>query len=714
MSKAAFFYCTGTAYTYSWLGTSLQLAGFGRWFWGDKEVNPSADPITTYVKGLDGTAFPWPDGVMNDPFPFMLDLNAWEPERINYADSIAAFMTGGAVVGGMGASINDGISKVIARINALPAGKPFAIGGTSQGAAVMSGVYNELRYGSLTSRYPSFLGGVVFGNPRRQLNHRGEIGGDWSGAWDVAGSNSGGHGSFPATGPWARLTNCDGTEWIDFTNPLDVFASVGDSSVGTLWSEGNGVLLDFTPDKVGNLLLQALLSPIMPSGLINAISYAFTQVGGIVNYLIDAAGQQIATGGGGHVLYSFLPPANSNGVIPSTSTSVKTDFTATAPPVSSVAGVSNKAGRVRAGAGPTSITHNYLQPVGDTAYQLALKWLNDKAKVYATAPLVIPTTGQVGWSTTITPPGSVDSKKPRFYWANGTSWWTEFLGTLYPMPGGPPAGVFHIKGLNGKIINSEGGEHFDPFPLLLDSSKWQIQRVIYPATLFNGSSSIRTGVKFIVNDILTKPAGTKFAVGGYSQGGAVTHLLIKETRPGGLLESRANDLVAAITFGSPCRELNHSFPGSSGYSGTLTGATTGGHGAFPAEYRMTNTPSWCWDFTMPYEISSGIGDSPAEQALVAGCGIGLSANGPLSPIQQTIGFAVSGIGGLLTGALKNPAATHVVYDALTGASFTFPETGGHPLYPHRPPPLADGTFPSSGPTVYQIAAQYLMDVVNGL
>jgi hypothetical protein len=714
MSKAAFFYCTGTAYTFSWVGTSLQVAGMDRWFWGDKEVNPAANPVTTYIKGLNGTVFPWPTGVMNDPFPFMLDSDIWEPERINYADSILTFATGGSIVGGMGSSINDGISKVIARINALPPGKPFAIGGTSQGAAVMSGVYNELRSGSLTSRYPSFLGGVVFGNPRRQLNHRGEIGGTWSGAWDVAGSNTGGHGSFPATGPWARLSGCDGTEWIDFTNPLDVFSSVGDSSVGALWTQANDTLLGITPPSVLNVALQALLSGLVPSNLINAIDYAWNQVGGIVNYIIDAADQQGAQPGGGHVLYAFLPPANTSGIIPAISTPVTTTFTGTSA-TSSVPGISNRAGRITrntTATTTTSITHNYLRPDGDTAYQLALKWLNDKAKVYATAPLVIPTTGQIGWSTTLTPPSTQDSKKPRFYWANGTSWLAEFGGSsIMSLAFGNTSGT-NIKGLNGKTIYWSGGAANDPFPLLLDSSKWHIQRVLYPATLTSGVSSITTGIKFIVNDILTKPPGTKFAVGGFSGGGAVTHGLIKETRPGGLLEARAADLVAAVTFGAPTREINHTFPGSSGYSGALdvAGSTTGGPGVFPADRRITSTPSWCWDFTMPIEISSGVGDSPLGQAATAATGAALAAAGWAGQLLSLLGAT---FWGSLTGALSAPAASRTVTDALTGQTSVI-DKGGHGLYPHLPPPAANGTIPSSGLTCYQLAAQYLMSVVDGL
>jgi hypothetical protein len=397
-------------------------------------------------------------------------------------------------------------------------------------------------------------------------------------------------------------------------------------------------------------------------------------------------------------------------VIPSIPVPVTTTYTATANR-SSVAGITNKTGRSRAGTASSSISHSYLRPDGDTAYQLALKWLNDKAKSYATAPLVIPSTGQVGWSTKLVPPATRDSSKPRFYWANGTSWLAEFFGNPIPMPGGAAESI-NIKGLNGEIIRVEGGVTNDPFPLLLDSSKWHIQRVLYPATLTSGQSSISTGIKFIVNDILAKPAGTKFAVGGYSQGGAVTHGLIRETRAGGRLASRAADLVAAVTFGSPTRELNHTYPGSSGYSGALdvANSTTGGHGVFPASMRITSTPSWCWDFTMPLEASSGVGDSTLGQAMTNATGASLAAPGWLG---QLAGLAGAALFGALTNTLTSSAATTTITDALTGQ--TRPQNGGgHPLYMHRPPPAANGTIPTTGLTCYQLGAQYLMGVVNSI
>ena len=412
MSKATFFYCTGTAYAVTMFDNALHAASVstGKSFWGDPSVNPDRQPVgSQYVVGLNGKTYPWDGEVFNDPFPFMLNPDVWNPVRVSYNDSSFTFLSGGTLIGGMGASINDGVSKVIAQINALPPGTPFAIGGYSQGAAVMSEIYNQIRTGSLTSRASSFLGGVMFGNPRRQLNHRGEIGGTWSGAWDVAGSTTGGHGSFPATGPWARLSGCDPTKWIEFANPNDIISSTGDSPTGINWTRGNDALLGLLYSQfAGDILFQGILQTLVPaykSDIVTAIQTAGA-VGGAINYVIDVVGTILAQPGAGHVLYPNFPPPDSNGVIPTTQTSVSTTYT--------VGGSSTNvaAAKSRVGRRPPSATTDYvttktyLKASGETCYQLALRWLEGKAAAYATAPIVMPSTGSVGWSTTLIPPAS--------------------------------------------------------------------------------------------------------------------------------------------------------------------------------------------------------------------------------------------------------------------------------------------------------------------
>lgn len=408
--KITFFYCTGTAFGVSMFENALKVNGLFSYIWGDPSVNPDKQPqVTSYVSGLNGKTYPWDGAVYNDPFPFMLNTDVWEPVRVAYADAAATFMVGGTIVGGMGASIDDGISRVMQKINALPPGAPFAIGGYSQGAAVMSGIYNEIRYGSLTNRASSFLGGVCFGNPRRQINHRGEVGGTWSGSWDVEGSHTGGHGSFPATGPWARLSNCDGTKWVDFANPGDIITSTGDSSLGQFWTQGNDALLGLLYSEFAGPLLQGVLQSLIPGGvsqIISSIQAAFT-AGGTFNYLLDVVGTQVGISGAGHVLYPYLPPPNNTtGVIPSIEVPITTEYTTTLPPKSNVVGANPRVGRLKGGTGPTSVTKTYLKPDGETCYQIALKWLEGKAAAYATAPLVLPTTGSAGWSTTLVPPAS--------------------------------------------------------------------------------------------------------------------------------------------------------------------------------------------------------------------------------------------------------------------------------------------------------------------
>lgn len=412
--KITFFYCTGTAYSLSILNNALKVGLGGQIFWGDPSVNPDKlAQVTSYVAGLDGKTYPWDGSVFNDPFPFMLDTAVWEAVRVPYADAGFTVLSNGQLLGGMGASIDDGVSKVMAKIIALPPGAPFAIGGYSQGAAVMSSIYNEIRSGSLMSRASSFLGGVMFGNPRRQVNHRGEVGGTWSGAWDVPGSTSGGHGSFPATGPWARLSGCDGTKWIEFAAPDDIITSTGDSSTGSFWTQGNDIMLSLLFSQFfGQTALEAVLQTLVPgytSQIISAIQAAFG-VGGALNYLIDAAGTMGALSGAGHVIYPVLPPPDSNGNFSTIDETITVNYTTSAAPTSSVVGANPRTGRLKGGVGPTSITHTYRKANGDTCYQIALKWLNSKAASYATAPLVLPSTGSVGWSTTLVPPAVSTAK----------------------------------------------------------------------------------------------------------------------------------------------------------------------------------------------------------------------------------------------------------------------------------------------------------------
>lgn len=329
MSKVAFFYATGTAYLVNLLQVGFSI---------DLGLNqPAANTAT--VAGLNGKTALWNGGPQADPFPALLDPDVWTATKVPYP----------AVQFPMGPSIDDGITRMKAAIDALPVGAPFAIGGFSQGAAVASGIKLLIESGTMTSRQNGYLGGVVFGNPRRQLNYRGAVGGTWSGAWDVPGSTTGGHGSFPSTGSYARLTGCDPADWLEFAYPDDVFTSVGDSTLGQNWTAGNGVFL-----SLGSGGLITYLAGGGTLAIIDAAQQAMT-LGGQALTFTDGAGTVFNwLGGNGH----------------------------TAPPFAAPSGTSGK-----------------------TGYQLGLEWLNSLATQFAVAPIIIaPTTA--GWSTTLVPPAA--------------------------------------------------------------------------------------------------------------------------------------------------------------------------------------------------------------------------------------------------------------------------------------------------------------------
>lgn len=300
---------------------------------------------------------------------------------------------------------------------------------------------------------------------------------------------------------------------------------------------------------------------------------------------------------------------------------------------------------------------------------------------------------------------------PMFYYANGTAF--GLFGDLFPLSG--TTGDYQVKGVNGEYYDWTGYIPDDPFPRLLSTSLWQYTRVPYPASGIAMALSIKQGIDWVVAAVLATDPGTPFAVGGYSQGACVAAGVVNEVRQG-RLSARAADLRACVTFGSPVRETNHTYPGSSGYSGAgdIAGSTRGGHGLFPANLRVQNTPSYMWDFVMPNEIITCIGDSVVGQLLQNFVGGAIT---PLLTLVPTLlGFipfvlAAGGIAVAPSSIPRNSAnlAEAVITNPLTEGTAFLPG-GGHTLYPFYPPPNADGTIPSSGDTAYIIAARYLNSV----
>jgi hypothetical protein len=320
---------------------------------------------------------------------------------------------------------------------------------------------------------------------------------------------------------------------------------------------------------------------------------------------------------------------------------------------------------------------------------------------------------------------------PIFYYASGTA----YLWNTPPIVFGPPTPApVNVKGLDGKVFLWEGGIPNDPFPRLLEPTLWNYERVQYPAQAALGGLSIEAGVDYVISRVTQTPVGTPFAVGGYSQGGAVSSRIYNECRQGRLADRRA-DLRAVVTFGNPMRQQGHTFSGSSGYSGAcdVLGDTRNGHGAFPVwasdDYfglltspfiqrfaRLQNTEDLMWDFTMPNEVASGMGSSTFESLFLQNlAGDGLR----LSPLNLIVGLAASVVNGVLAkvnqwstaplGVPQNGDLLVQIVDALTGA-ITYSGGGGHVMYPFYPPPNSDGSIPETGDTCYQLAAKYLNTV----
>lgn len=197
MAKPVFLYATGTAFLFQVL-----------------DMNILPFPTGATVINANGKKY-FMDFITNDPFWLMLDNQVWDARKVQYP----------AAAWPMGVSIDNGVNLVKAAINSLPSGTPFCLGGYSQGAAVMSKVYDALRNGDMTSRASSFKGAVLFGNPMRQQDFTAP-GVTWSGCADIPGSTTGGSGCFPT-----RLSNCEYGKWNEYVNYNEIIAAV--SSTGT-------------------------------------------------------------------------------------------------------------------------------------------------------------------------------------------------------------------------------------------------------------------------------------------------------------------------------------------------------------------------------------------------------------------------------------------------------------------------------------------------
>ena len=296
-----FYYAQGTSHMVN-LGPNFTLFTNGQ--------------VNRWVKGADGEFYYWGDFV-DDPFPRLLNSSLWQWKRVPYPAS-ALFI---------GPSIENGVDWIINDIKSKPVGTPFALGGMSQGAAVMSRVYNECRQGRLADRRHDLRGVVCFGNPMREQGHTFPGSSGFSGACDIPGDTKSGHGGFPSmqsmdwrdpfVSRFARLQNTEPLFW-DFTMPNEPVNGIStNTEIGArceyIVKEGLrqipivGAILAVV-ELVANWTILGIGSKII----------GVTHTAGEDVYITDPkTGVTAASPGGGHTLYAWFPPPDANGSIPS-------------------------------------------------------------------------------------------------------------------------------------------------------------------------------------------------------------------------------------------------------------------------------------------------------------------------------------------------------------------------------------------------------------
>jgi hypothetical protein len=279
--------------------------------------------------------------------------------------------------------------------------------------------------------------------------------------------------------------------------------------------------------------------------------------------------------------------------------------------------------------------------------------------------------------------------KPTLLYATGTSHIFDIFGHgIIKIGGGASVSV---PGLDGKAFQWDGSPLEDPFYKMLDSDLWITKRIEFADAAFPMINSLNEGVKRTIAMINDTPGS--FALGGYSQGAAVMSLVYKEIQNGSL-KHRKSDLIAGVTFGNPCRERGHLWPGANQVGG-WDDPSSPSHGCFPQNFRLTGSETLWWDFANANEVISTISDAKIGSQWVDLVGIFLNGFSG----QDMEAFIASSLSKLPMKVLSEAMSVLQSVTGGVGAS-------GHVAYPIEPPP----GDPKAGKTSYQIALQYLRDV----
>lgn len=261
--------------------------------------------------------------------------------------------------------------------------------------------------------------------------------------------------------------------------------------------------------------------------------------------------------------------------------------------------------------------------------------------------------------------------------------------------------------------------------------------------------SIDISVEWAINWLLAHPLQT-FGLAGYSQGGEAASRVLKEViYPDGRLYHLKDNFIGGFTFGNPCREKGHTYPG---------GIDPGGRGI--SDFNLTNTPvEWhdhangtangamgddlyttrhdgqvgedeqdvyqmaidlqLHDFmgfikSMLQHLMDMIQDLGGMPYLLTQIGTGAVFGSAFQGILAGLipGFGGGGIGGLLGGVLGGTKAAPVVTNdrieaaveaAMIGLKFLFQGTGPHVTYESTP------ALPNNPMTHLQHAVGHVID-----
>lgn len=337
---------------------------------------------------------------------------------------------------------------------------------------------------------------------------------------------------------------------------------------------------------------------------------------------------------------------------------------------------------------PNNMYYEFHIPLG--IYNAIRKLLTQQAdSPNSPNPIVDASRGRE-WFSQPRPASQGTVPKPTFFYATGTAYILDLFGKGVGQIGG--GGNFAVHGLDDQVFYWDGAPTNDPFWKMVDSSLWNAKKIEFADAALPMNVSIAEGVQRTIDMINDTPGA--FVLGGYSQGAAVMSRVYDEIRSGSLRHRRA-DLLAGVTFGNPCREAGHLWPGAEPVGGWDDPDNLLSHGCFPLSMRLKNTEDLWWDFANENEVITSVIDSVTGLDWVSLVGVFIS------------GFQGNDIAAFIASQLSQ-LRLNVLGDVINLLTQEIGGVGaeGHVNYPLEPPP----GDPENGLTSYQIALQYLRDV----